>query len=117
MDSVVEKTEQAAAGAQVKTESAMANVGAAIKDAAQKGEASRKSIATKIEEKLDDLTITAAVNAGLAKGPDLSVRKINVDTKNGMLLLKGTAPTVSPPRSEASRSPKRSKVWPSWTTS
>lgn len=93
VDSALEKTEQAAADAKVKTESAMANAGTAMKDAAEKGEASSKNMANKVEEKFDDLSITTAVNAGLAKDADLSALKINVDTKNGAVLLKGTAPT------------------------
>ncbi len=95
VDAAMAKTEQAAADAKVKTESAMANVGAAMKDATQKGESSGKALANKIEEKLDDLSITAAVNAGLAKDTDLSALTINVDTKNGAVLLKGTAPTAA----------------------
>ena len=93
VDSALEKTEQAAAEAKAKTEAAMANAGAAVKDATQKGEAASKDMTTKAEEKLDDLSITTAVNAGLAKDADLSALKINVDTKNGVVLLKGTAPT------------------------
>ena len=93
VDAAMAKTEQAAAEAKVKTESAMTNAGAAMKDATQKGEAASKDMANKAEEKFDDLSITTAVNAGLAKDSDLSALKINVDTKNGVVLLKGTAPT------------------------
>lgn len=93
VDAALEKTEQAAAEAKVKTESVMANAGAAMKDATLKGEAASKDMANKAEEKFEDLSITTAVNAGLAKDTDLSALKINVDTKNGVVLLKGTAPT------------------------
>lgn len=95
VDAAVAKTEQAAAEAKVKTESAMADAGAAMKDATQKGEAASKDMANKAEEKFDDISITTAVNAGLAKDTDLSALKINVDTKNGVVLLKGTAPTAA----------------------
>lgn len=71
LDSAITKTEQAAAEAKAKTESSMATAGAAI----------------------DDMTITTAVSAGLAKDPDLSAFKINVDTKNGAVTLNGSAPT------------------------
>ena len=64
------KTEQMASDAKAKTESATASVGAAV----------------------DDAAITAAVSAGLAKDPDLSAIKIDVDTKAGTVSLKGPAP-------------------------
>lgn len=48
---------------------------------------------TKIENKLEDAAITVAVNAGLATDSELSALKINVDTKDGKVLLKGTAPS------------------------
>lgn len=40
-----------------------------------------------------DAAITTAVNAELARDPDLSALKINVDTSNGRVALNGTAPT------------------------
>ena len=50
---------------------------------------------------IDDATITAQVNAGLAKDPDLSAVKINVDTVNGKVTLNGPAPsTVARDRAE-----------------
>ena len=71
----------------------MASAGASIKAATQQGEASSKDMAGKAEEKFDDISITTAVNVGLAKDAELSALKINVDTKNGVVMLKGTAPT------------------------
>lgn len=44
-------------------------------------------------DKVADAAITASVNADLAKDPDLSALKVNVDTSNGRVLLRGTAPT------------------------
>ncbi len=93
IDSAITKTEKAATEAKAKTESAMANAGSAVKDAAQSAEASGKDMASKAVEKIDDMAITTAVSAGLAKDPDLSAFKINVDTKNGAVTLNGSAPT------------------------
>lgn len=45
------------------------------------------------ERRIDDAAITASVNASLAKDPDLSAMKINVDTKSGVVTLTGPAPT------------------------
>ncbi|MBK9134611.1 MAG: BON domain-containing protein [Betaproteobacteria bacterium] len=42
-----------------------------------------------------DATITAAVNAKLATDSELSAMRINVDTNEGKVVLKGDAPTPS----------------------
>jgi hyperosmotically inducible protein len=93
LDSAIAKTEDAAARAKAKTESEMASAGAAMKNATQSAESSSKDMANKAGEKIDDLTITTTVTAGLAKDPDLSALKINVDTRNGAVILNGSAPT------------------------
>ena len=93
LDSAIAKTEDAAARAKAKAESEMASAGAAMKSATQSAEASGKDMATKAGEKIDDLAITTAVTTGLAKDPDLSALKINVDTRNGAVTLNGSAPT------------------------
>jgi len=43
---------------------------------------------------VDDATITAKVNAELARDDQLSALKIDVDTEHGRVALKGTAPTA-----------------------
>lgn len=93
LDSAIAKTEEAAAKAKAKAESEMASAGAAMKSATQSAESSGKDMASKAGEKIDDLTITTTVTAGLAKDPDLSALKINVDTRNGAVTLIGSAPT------------------------
>lgn len=76
-----------------KTESALANTGAALKDATQSAESSAQALAGKAGEKIDHLAITAAVLAGFAKDSDLSILKIKVDTRSGAVTLNGTAPS------------------------
>jgi osmotically-inducible protein OsmY len=93
LDSAIAKTEDAAARAKAKAEAEMASAGAAMKNTTQSAEASGKDMAAKAGEKIDDLTITTAVTTGLAKDPDLSALKINVDTRNGAVTLNGSAPT------------------------
>ena len=73
LDAAVAKTGQAAEEAKAKT----AEAGSAIAD------------------KIDDATITASVSAGLAKDPELSAVKIDVDTKGGTVMLNGPAPTAA----------------------
>jgi osmotically-inducible protein OsmY len=47
----------------------------------------------KMSNKIDDAMITTSVKAELAKDSNLSAMKINVDTSQGRVLLKGTAPS------------------------
>jgi len=67
-----------------RTEQAMNNAGNKIENAADRAGAA-----------LDDAGITAKVNAELAKDPALSALKINVDTSNGRVVLRGTAPDAA----------------------
>ena len=86
------KTEQSAEQARIKTEETFANAGVALKNATQKAEASIKDVAGKASEKMDDFAITTAVSAGIAKDSELSLLKIKVETKDGVVTLNGTAP-------------------------
>lgn len=104
LDSAVAKTEQAA-------DTAAAKTGEAVREAKAKVDASgttaevkqgmsnvteaAKEAGAAVSAKVDDAAITASVSAGLAKDPDLSAIKINVDTKAGAVSLKGPAPTAA----------------------
>jgi osmotically-inducible protein OsmY len=104
LDSAVAKTEKAA-------DTAAAKTGEALKDAKAKVDASgttaevkdgmanvkeaAKDAGAAVSATVDDAAITASVSAGLAKDPDLSAIKINVDTKGGAVSLKGPAPTAA----------------------
>jgi hyperosmotically inducible periplasmic protein len=104
LDSAIAKTEKAA-------ETAAAKTGEAVKDAKAKIDASgttaevkdgmanmtdaAKRAGTAAGATVDDAAITASVAAGLAKDPDLSAIKIDVDTKAGAVSLKGPAPTAA----------------------
>lgn len=95
LDSAIARTEQAAAEAKAKTESGMASAGVAIKDATKQVEASGAGMVGKAGDKMDDALITSSVSTGLAKDPDLSAIKIDVDTKSGVVTLSGTAPSAA----------------------
>ena len=84
VDSAVAKTESSAKSA----ESSMKQSAGEAKDAV-------KDAATTVGNKVDDASITAKVSAGLAKDPDLSAIKIDVDTKGGTVTLAGPAPTAA----------------------
>lgn len=49
--------------------------------------------ATEAREAVADATITATVNANLARDGELSALQIDVDTVDGKVVLRGTAPT------------------------
>ena len=112
LDAAVAKTEQAAADAQRKaeqvaedaqrkTEQAMESTSAKVEDGAAKAEAALKDAGDAAKEAAgkalgvaDDAAITAQVAAGLAKDPELSALKINVDTKGGVVTLSGDRKSV-----------------------
>jgi osmotically-inducible protein OsmY len=51
-----------------------------------------KEKSDQVAQKVGDVAITAAVSADLAKDPELSALRINVDTRNGHVSLYGSAP-------------------------
>jgi osmotically-inducible protein OsmY len=59
---------------------------------ADEAKADMKQGMDKAKEGVEDASITASVNAELAKDPSLSALRINVDTDHGRVMLRGTAP-------------------------
>jgi len=55
---------------------------------------SAKEQAAKAGQVIDDAAITAAVKAGILAEPGLKVMKIDVDTKDGLVTLTGSAESV-----------------------
>lgn len=83
-DAAAERAKADAAQAANKVEAAAENAGARVEAAAEKA-----------GDKVADAAITASVNAALARDPNLSALRIDVDTVNGAVSLKGTAPDQS----------------------
>ena len=54
-----------------------------------------KDAAKVMGEKVADAVITTSINAELAKDTALSALKINVDTRDGKVMLRGTAPDAT----------------------
>lgn len=79
-------------GAVEQTQSASAEIRADANNAAQDMKAAGNEAADKVAMGAADVAITAKVNAALAGDSQLSALKIDVDTTNGMVELKGTAP-------------------------
>ncbi len=90
----VDKAESAMQRAAEDTKAAGANAVQQIKDASAKVGQSSSRASADVERKLSDSEITARVNAGLAADKDLSVIRIDVDTRDGVVTLTGPAPTT-----------------------
>ncbi|MET3477168.1 BON domain-containing protein [Variovorax atrisoli] len=104
LDGAIAKTEQAADTAAAKTGEALkdakakvesSNTTAEVKEGASNAKEALKEAGAAVSATIDDAAITASVSAGLAKDPDLSAIKIDVDTKAGAVSLKGPAPTAA----------------------
>lgn len=64
--------------------------------AATKGDSGSQSSASRSTgQVIDDASITAKVKAALVKDPDVSALKINVDTTQGVVKLKGEVKTLA----------------------
>jgi osmotically-inducible protein OsmY len=63
-----------------------------VKSAANKAAQSTEKATAEVGDKVKDAAITTAVNAKLSQDSKLSVLRINVDTVNGHVALRGTAP-------------------------
>jgi len=85
---VGQKVDKAIASAQ--------NAAADVKQSAKQGldEAAQasKEKSEQVAQKVNDAAITASIKAGIAKDPELSALRVNVDTKNGQVSLYGAAP-------------------------
>jgi osmotically-inducible protein OsmY len=77
VDAAIASTEQRAAEAKADTKAAI------------------DSTTAKVAVSMEDAAITTSVNAELAKDPDLSALRINVDSDRGQVVLRGKAPSAS----------------------
>lgn len=104
LDSTIAKVEQKAgeikaeaqvdaAKAQSRTEVAANKAGEAINQTLGKVATQVANTAEVVSDKVADASITTRVNAELAKDTTLSALRINVDTVNGKVSLRGSAPS------------------------
>jgi hyperosmotically inducible protein len=105
LDSAVAKTEQAVETARDKTKEYARDVesktggpdsttASDLRQGVANATQAAKDAGTAVVATVNDAAITAAVSAGLAKDPDLSAFKINVETKDGTVSLRGSAPSA-----------------------
>lgn len=101
-DTMVAQAEQK--GAELKAEAGAAMESAREKGSQLRAEAGQAMGEAKVEakeaaqgasEKVSDAVITTTVNAELARDDSLSALKINVDTEDGRVALRGTAPDAA----------------------
>jgi hyperosmotically inducible periplasmic protein len=85
--------QQEAAEAKADATAAAERAKAAFADSSAKTGTAIGRAADKIGDKLSDAAITTGVNAEFAKDRSLSAMRINVDTSNGHVSLRGTAPS------------------------
>ena len=91
VDSTVESSQSAGAELRADAREAGQEMKAAGNEAADKMAAAGDKVAAGAA----DVAITAKVNAALAGDTQLSALRINVDTNNGLVELKGTAPDAA----------------------
>jgi osmotically-inducible protein OsmY len=107
---VGQKVDEAIAQTRTAAEEAKQNAQRGLDKAAEKTKEASQDLSKKADElsmktdelakktdalggKIDDATITAAVKSDIAKDPDLSALRIDVDTNAGKVSLNGTAPS------------------------
>jgi osmotically-inducible protein OsmY len=88
---VGQKMDNAIAKVEKKVDEAKVEAGNAATDAKQ----AIGNAADAVANKAEDAAITAAINAELAKDANLSALRINVDTVDGRVALRGTAPDAA----------------------
>ena len=88
-----EKNQVISADLKTKTEKTFSDAGKTLKTATDSAEVSARIVANKVIEKMDDAAISAAVSVELIKDTEIGVFTINVDTKDGVVTLKGSVHT------------------------
>lgn len=93
IDSAIQKVDQATEDAKIKAEQALQTTEKKLDADTTSASAAMKDAANSASDLAGDAAITAKVSAELAKDPDLSAIKIDVDTQAGAVRLTGPAPT------------------------
>ncbi len=92
LDSAIDRSNEKVANASAKVGAEMDKAGVAVSNAASSISASTSATAAKASDIISDGAITASINADLLKDSELSVFKIDVDVKLGVVALNGLAP-------------------------
>ena len=95
LDKAIDKTNEKMGAVGDKVGAQMEKAGDAVSAAATSLKAGANESAAKTGDAISDMAITASINADLLKDPELSVIKIDVDTKLGAVVLNGLTPNES----------------------
>lgn len=95
LDAVVLTTENKATELRAEARQSAASANVAMQLATQDVKAAAVRAGQAVEAGASDMAITAAVAAGLARDPDLSITKIDIDTTAGTVSIYGPAPSES----------------------
>lgn len=95
VDQAIVTTQQKADELKAEASKEASQVKAGATEMAKDAKAAVGNATEKLGEKMADAAITTSVNAELAKDKSLSALKIDVDTANGRVALRGTAPSTS----------------------
>jgi len=93
VDAAIDKTRDVAADVRTEAKAALGDAEARYRQDGPKVEARAKDAATDAGKLIDDAAITAQISARIARDPDLSAIRIDVDTKAGDVVLRGPAPS------------------------
>jgi hyperosmotically inducible periplasmic protein len=74
---------------------ATSQMGAGAREPARDTSIPAPDSASRASDRMGDMQITTRVNAGLAADKELSAMRIDVDTRDGVVTLMGTAPTAT----------------------
>lgn len=92
VDKAIDKTNEKMGVVSDKVGAGMNKAGDAISSATTSLSADATATAAKTGEAISDAAISTSINADLIKDPELSVLKIDVDTKLGVVVLNGLTP-------------------------
>ena len=93
LDSAIDKSNEKVAVASARVGAEMDKAGAAVSNAASSISASTNATAEKAGDLISDGAINGSIKADLLKDTELSVFKIDVDVKLGVVTLNGLAPS------------------------
>lgn len=92
LDNVIDKTNEKMGEISNKVGAQMDKAGEAVSNSVASTATGMGATANKAGDALSDAAITTSINADLLKDPELSVIKIDVDTKAGKVTLNGLTP-------------------------
>lgn len=92
VDETVAKVEQKADDAKASMDRSAEQAKSSMQEATQDAKQAMANTGEKVATAVNDATITTSINAELAKDNKLSAIKIDVDTSQGRVALRGTAP-------------------------